>query len=110
MALAVLALMGVLSFSLRVRPKADSRLQAGLTASSLLNRAVRRLRQQFDVPVDVTRQLVPDPLNPDGRYEYEVVNTMVTPPDLRRVEVRVYWSDAQGSQQLDLFTLVARDG
>lgn len=109
--LGVMALISVLTFSLRARPKADERIEANLAGTSILNEKVRTLRDHFNQPVASPRQPAPAPFD-TYELEYQVDESVEDPPDgkLKRVTVTVFWQDKQGERLLELWTLVSREG
>lgn len=98
----VLALVGVQIYSLKVGKGTSGRYTASLLASSILNECEARLKDGFSTPVDQARGPAPD----HPGYEFEVTSL----PEglyLKRVEVKVYWKDAEGeARQYVLWTKV----
>ncbi|MEW6278420.1 MAG: hypothetical protein AB1758_07365 [Candidatus Eremiobacterota bacterium] len=99
---AILGLVSVLSYSIRARGKSSQRHTASLIATSLANDAELACWKDFSQPLARPRAPVP------GYPEFEalVSEQMEDPPDntLKRLEVRVFWTDKQGKQEYVLWT------
>lgn len=108
--LAVLAGVGVQLFAMNAQNKAGLWSEAGMVAKSLMARSQDALQRDFSTSVAAPRGSVPPDLDPDGRFEYEVLESAEPPPlqdSLKRLEVVVYWRDRQGDQRYILTTKVA---
>lgn len=101
LAVAVLALLGVLILNLRATSKPVERQTASLIAASALDLAEARLRADWTYNVD--RGLAPHLYHPDFEFSLYATDDNAM---LKRLTAEVRWDDANGAQQLILRTAV----
>ncbi len=102
--LGVLAFLSVVSYSLRARNKTSQRHEASVMATSFLNQA--ELDNWKDFSQSSARPRQPVPGHPG--FEYAVTD-QTEMPDLKRVDVLIYWQDKQGLQEYRLWTKFVRE-
>lgn len=100
---ALLGLMSMQAFALKTQRKSTRRHTASVIASSLMAETEKSVRDDFETDTARSRGPANEP-----EYEVEIVET-VGPDDLKRVEVRVFWSDDQGDQSYRLWTKFIRE-
>jgi hypothetical protein len=104
LAVALLALISILSFSLRSQAKGGKRHAASLIGTTVLNQAGHDLEVDFSQSVARPRQVYAP--NPDFQV---AVAQQAEKPDLKQVVVSVYWTDQQGPQIETLATKYVRE-
>lgn len=106
MAVLSIALLGTLSmqtFALSTQSKSTQRHTASLVASTVLSEVEQSLKEDFDTDTTRVRAASATP-----GFEVEVAEA-VEDPDLKRVEVRVFWIDDQAAQSYRLWTRFIRE-
>lgn len=109
-ALAILAGLGVQLFVLKAQQKSGLSNLSVSVAQSVLAQSRQSLRENFEASATITRTSVPEALDPDGRFEYEVIETEQPAPltdQLKGLVVTVYWSDQNGQHSYRVATKVA---
>lgn len=104
LAVALLALISVLSFSLRSQAKGGKRHAASLIGTTVLNEAGHTLEEDFAASVARAKGVYGP--NPDFQV---AVSQQLEKPDLKQVAVSVYWTDQQGPQTETLVTKYVRE-
>ena len=96
LAIALLALISILTFSLRAQSKGSKRHTASLLGASMLNQAGHDLLVNFDQTVVPA---TPPPFSIPNQPEFkgEIKETLEN-PDLKKIEVRIFWADQNGAQ------------
>ncbi|MGE0492326.1 MAG: prepilin-type N-terminal cleavage/methylation domain-containing protein [Vulcanimicrobiota bacterium] len=106
MAVLSIALLGTLSmqtFALSTQSKSTQRHTASLVASTVLSEVEQSLKDDFETSTGRPRAASTTP-----GFEVEVAE-VVEDPDLKRVEVRVFWTDDQAEQNYRLWTRLLRE-
>ncbi len=101
LAIAILALVGVLIMNLRATAKPVERHTATLIASSALDKAEAQLRSDWSVAPDFGPAADPE----DDRFTV-TLSSADTNSQLKSLQVVVTWSDSNGDQRLVLNTAV----
>ncbi|MBI3929186.1 MAG: prepilin-type N-terminal cleavage/methylation domain-containing protein [Armatimonadetes bacterium] len=99
---AILALVSVQIMALRTDPKSRERHTASLQAETTLAGVRQELWEDFDRSVVQPRHRL------DDRFELEVAETLEG-PDLKRIDITVYWTDVHGEQVYRLWTKLLRE-
>ena len=102
--LAVLGLVGVVSYSLRAQVKSSQAHVASVIAATRIEDARVTVLKDFALSLDLPRQAAPEQTG----FEVAVRETREG-DDLKRVDVSVYWTDREGPQQYDLWTKLVRE-
>lgn len=100
-AIAVFALVSLQVASLRWKSKSGMQQRASLLASSLLDESVSKLRIKFTDDVNQPIQPVAD----EEPFKSSITVTEEA-PQLKKVEVVIYWTDRNGEQKYRLVTRV----
>jgi hypothetical protein len=102
--IAVLGLVGVVSYSLRAQAKSSTSHIASVIASNLMEDAQGTCWDNFSAPLTAARQVVPS----HPGYEFAIAENLEN-ADLKRVEISIYWNDREGARQFDLWTKLVRE-
>lgn len=102
LSIALLALVGLLTVSLRAQQKSSLREGAAQVGAAALERAESRLDADWDAPVGYQG---PDPADPRFTVSLTVQEEN---PLLKRLNVSVRWSDREGDQEERFQTAVTR--
>lgn len=103
--IAVFGLVGAYVFTLRAQTKSEKFETAARLARTSLNQVEAGLTANFD---DASLARTRSPLAGEPGYELAVALTPQPDPDLKRVDLAIYWNDAQGPHDYSVWLVVAR--